>query len=85
MRHADDGTDNLIEVQIGRFGHDLQTVRIPENSTVADALTKAGIRTSSTENIWVDSERANLNDILEDGDTLQIVSPKQAGGISTIN
>ncbi len=76
MRHADEGQ---ITVQIGRFGSTPVTVHVDEDSTVEEALSAAGISPRSTETIWVDGDKANLNDIVEDGDTINIVTPKQAG------
>jgi hypothetical protein len=42
-------------------------------------LDEAGIELSGNEKVWVNGERANLADILEDGDVVNIVSSKEAG------
>ncbi len=68
-----------ITVKIGRFGSDTSTVSIPENTSVGDALEEAGISVGSNEKIWVNGEKATSRDILEDGDVVNVVSPKEAG------
>lgn len=68
-----------IKVIIGRFGREPEEVEIAENSTVNEALKDAGIKLNDSEKIWVNSERAAGNDIIENGDIINIVSPKEAG------
>lgn len=70
-----------ITVQIGRFGSGSQTVELPKDCTVEDALAEAGITFSKTEKVMVNGERASGNDILEDGDVVNVFSPKEAGQI----
>lgn len=73
------GPEDTIKISIGKFGSDPKEVTIPADSTVEDALEAAGISLSSTEKVWVNGERANANDILDDNDTVNIVTPKEAG------
>ena len=75
MRPANDG----ITVKIGRFGSDTSTVNLDKDTTVGDALEEAGISVGSNEKIWVNGDKATLRDILEDGDVVNVVSPKEAG------
>ena len=49
------------------------------NATVEDALKEADMTLNSNEKIWVDGEKALKSDILEDGDNIAVVSPKDAG------
>lgn len=67
-----------ITVQIGAFGTDPEEYELPKDSTVADALEEAGLD-DRTKKVYVNGETANRQDILEDGDVLNVVSPKQAG------
>lgn len=71
--------DETISVRIGRFGSDSSTHSLPKDCTVEDALEEAGIPFSSTEKVMVNGERASSNDILENGDVVNIFSPKEAG------
>ncbi len=68
-----------IKVKIGTFGSDSQDLSLEKNCTVGKALEKAGIPFGSTEKVMVNGERATANDILEDGDIVNIFSPKEAG------
>lgn len=68
-----------IFVKIGRFGSDTMSLELPKDATIKDALDEAGIELSAIDKVWVNGERANQRDILEDGDTVNIVTPKEAG------
>lgn len=68
-----------INVVIARFGSDPEKLEIPGGATVENAFTEAGITPSSTEKVWVNGEKATRKDILEDGDNILLVSPKEAG------
>lgn len=70
---------NRIYVVIARFGSDPEKLEIPKESTVGNALEEAGITLNSSEKVWVNGEKATRKDLLEDGDNILIVSPKQAG------
>ncbi len=70
---------NDITVKIGRFGSEAQSVNLPKDSTIQAALSEAGIRLGEEEKVWVNGERATSRDILEDGDVVNVVSPKEAG------
>jgi sulfur carrier protein ThiS len=67
-----------ITVQVVSFGNDAVSVTLPEGATVSDALAQANI-TRTTQEIFVSGEVAEDSDILENGDVLSIVTPKQAG------
>jgi sulfur carrier protein ThiS len=68
-----------ITVRIGRFGHEPETVELEADCTVEDALEAAEISFSSAEKVVVNGERATARDILEDGDIVNVYSPKEAG------
>ena len=68
-----------ITVVLMRFGSDPEKIDVAEGATVADALEEANMTLNSNERVWVDGERATKRDVLEDGDNIAIVSPKEAG------
>jgi sulfur carrier protein ThiS len=71
--------ENLMTVSIARFGQSTLTLEVPVDSTVQDVLDSAGIDTQGNEQLFVAGTNANANDILDAGDILSIVTPKQAG------
>lgn len=71
-------TANVIAVSVVSFGNDPITFTLPLGSTVAQALTHADIVRSGQE-IFVSGEVAEDADILENGDIVSVVTPKQAG------
>ena len=71
-------TADVIAVSVVSFGNDPIALALPVGATVAQALAKAGI-TRNGQEIFVSGEDANDADILENGDVLSIVTPKQAG------
>ena len=68
-----------IIVTIARFGQNPQNVTVAAGSTVGDAIKAAGITVKGRETMFVEGEDATRADILENGDILSIVSPKEAG------
>lgn len=68
-----------IKVMIGRFGSTPTAVTVAANSTVLEALTKAGIEVEGSERVWLNGEAATRTDKVGAGDIISIVSPKQAG------
>lgn len=73
-------SDN-IAVSVVSFGNDPIAVLLPAGSTVAQALAQAQI-TRGAQQLFVSGETADDSDILESGDVLSIVTPKQAGHIN---
>lgn len=67
-----------ITVKIGAFGTDPEEYELPKDASVGDALVEAGMD-DRTKKVYVNGETANRQDILEDGDVLNVVSPKEAG------
>lgn len=72
-------SEGEISVAVSRFGQDTVMLKLAKGTKVGDALEKEGIELESNEKIFVAGEEATRNDILEDGDVLSIVTPKQAG------
>ena len=70
---------NTITVTISRFGHEAKTVTLPEGATVAQALASASITLEGREEMFVEGVSAEQSDVVENGDILSIVTPKQAG------
>lgn len=68
-----------IAVAVSRMGSEVVPVTLPKDATVRDALEKAGVSTGSSTEYFVSGVRANMDDVLEDGDVLALVTPKQAG------
>ncbi len=80
MRKAEvsGGIEGVIAVSVVSFGNDPIALALAEGSTVATALSKAGI-TPTGQEVFVSGESASDNDVLEAGDVVSIVTPKQAG------
>lgn len=70
--------DTMI-ITVARFGHAPQNVTVPTGSTVATVLSTADITLEGREELFVEGVNAESNDILENGDILSVVTPKQAG------
>lgn len=68
-----------LAVAVSRFGHEPLPVCVDEGATVRDVLAKADIALTGREKVYVAGAEASMRDIVEDGDVLSIVTPKQAG------
>ena len=68
-----------ITVVLMRFGSDPEKIDVPVGASVADVLEEANMTLNSNERVWVDGERATRQDVVEEGDNIAIVSPKEAG------
>ena len=68
-----------LAIAVSRFGHDPVPMCLEENATVREALDAAEIEIGSNEKLFVAGVEAGMDDVLEDGDVLSIVTPKQAG------
>lgn len=79
MEKANKAEGDVIAVAVSRLGSDPVPVKLAKGGTVAAALKLAGIATTGKTEYFVDGVRADLEDILDDGDVLSIVTPKQAG------
>ncbi len=67
----------MIIVYIARFGHDEIEVEVTPGTTVTQVLRMSGIEISGREQCYVDGIQAQPGSIVEDGDVVSIVTPKQ--------
>ena len=72
-------TSASIEVKVGRYNERTQVISVPVGSSVQDVLNGAGISLNPSESIWVEGEKAEATDTVENGDNLQIVGKKEGG------
>lgn len=70
--------DSMV-ITVARFGHAPQNVTVANGANVNDVLTSAGIALEGREELFVEGVVAEGADVLENGDILSIVTPKQAG------
>lgn len=70
---------DTIEVSLNRLGTPEVTVEVAEDSTIEDVLEKAGWSLNPGEKCYVDGTPGTLTSVLDDGDTVQIVSNKVGG------
>lgn len=69
----------MLTVYISRFGSDEIEVEVVEGTTVAQVIRSAGLELSGREQVFVSGVQATMQSIVEEGDILNIVTPKQAG------
>lgn len=79
MQKAENTSGGSIAVSVARLGQEALPVVLPAGASVRDALAKAGVSTSDRTEYFVSGVRADFEDVLEDGDVLALVTPKQAG------
>jgi hypothetical protein len=79
VKPAEEGRKDCVAVAVSRFGHDPIPVKLDEGATVEDALSEAGVDLGENQQVFNAGAQVNMNDIVEDGDVLSIVSPKAAG------
>jgi len=76
-------SDSLMKVTIGRFGSEPKEVELEKDATVRQALEELGLDVGETTNVYVNGVKASMRDILEEGDLVNLVTPKQAGSVVT--
>jgi len=69
----------MLTVYIARMGHDEIALQVEEGTRVRDVLTRSGMSLSGSEQAYVSGVSATMTSIVEDGDIISIVTPKQAG------
>ena len=74
----------MITVFIARFGHDEIELNLDNGTTVAAAFAASGIEMTGREQMYVDGIQALPGSVLENGDVISIVTPKQAGSNVTV-
>ena len=70
---------NTIVVTVARFGNAPQNVTVPTGSTVDTILATVGLHLEGREELFVEGVNTEGDDVLENGDILSVVTPKQAG------
>lgn len=68
----------MINVYIARMGHEEINISVPAGSKVADVFRSAGMSPEGREQAFVMGVPATMDSIVEDGDIISIVTPKQA-------
>lgn len=69
-----------ITIFIARMGQDGVSVTVPKDTTVREALSKSDVGGTTTRTeYFVSGVRADMDDVLENGDVLSLTTPKQAG------
>ena len=64
----------MIKVRVLEVGGvSVDSLELEEGSTVGQALRKAGARTDVPKQVRVNADEANLDDILEHGDSIYVV------------
>ena len=71
-------TCDTIKVTVGRFGSAPVDIEVPVDSTVLHALTVAGLQNESG-NRFVNGAEARDDNLLDDGDVINIVTSKEGG------
>ena len=72
-------SEDSIIVKIGRFNESTKEATIGKDGTVGDALEFLDIDLNSEETLWLEGVKADMDDVLENGDRVVIV-PKKDGG-----
>lgn len=67
----------MITVYIARFGHDEIELTLEDGTTVSAALQASSIELTGREEAFVDGIKALPSSILDDGDIISVVTPKQ--------
>jgi len=68
-----------MKVRVAELGGKFQEVDIGADATVEDALKSANVDYSRSKELRINSEKAALEDILEEGDVVQLI-PNVEGG-----
>lgn len=68
---------DTIGVTLGRFGQNPMDLRVPTGSTVREALNLAGVNGDG--NVFVGGNPARDENILDEGDIINVVTSKQGG------
>ena len=77
MRTSNENNET-IKVTIGRFGQAPQILTLPVDSTVEGALQMGG-HSFVAGQVFVNGQNANAENLLDDNDVVNIVTPKEGG------
>lgn len=80
MRNPEQNESNedSIKVTIGRFGSTPQEFTLPKDTSVGSALETAEI-TFDEGHVFVNGQRANQDNLLDDNDVVNVTTSKQGG------
>lgn len=70
---------DAIEVRVALLGGEVKTLTLSEGATVSDALDRVDIDMTGKQ-FYVDGEKADMQDELENGDVLSVVTENTKGG-----
>ncbi len=62
-----------IKVRVSEVGGAFNEVKVPENSTVREALKKAGANIDVPKQVLVNCEEASIDDVLKAGNNIYVV------------
>lgn len=68
-----------IKVKLTGYGRESVELVFDKEPTLSEALAEAGWTLASGENAFVNGDAADQEDILENGDTVQVVGKKEGG------
>lgn len=75
--------DSTIRVTVSNVGQEAVIVRLEEGATVEDAMRASGFTTSGRD-IYCDAKKAELEYVVQDGDTLMLIQDKIHAGVVAI-
>lgn len=79
VRRTKKVTKQVVTVKIGRMNTPTGTYELENGVTIADALDQTGLSLNSSETVWLNGEKEEMDTILETGDIIQIVVKKDGG------
>lgn len=71
--------NSSVNVEIAITGGEVVTYNFSEEPTVAEALERANIDADESSKVRVNGEKAEMDDTLEDGDTLTLTNKIKGG------
>ena len=72
-------TSKSTSVQVARPGSETVTAPYKKGQTVEELFEQENISISSSEEVYIEADRASMQDLLEAGDLIQIVGKKEGG------
>ena len=79
MQKAAQDDEKEIIVKMGRFNEPTQEVSVSEETTIQEVLDELGYSVNPSETLWVGGVKAELSDIVEDGDYISVTGKKEGG------
>lgn len=69
----------VISVKIGRMNTPTGTYELEPGTSIQEALTAVGLSLNSSETVWLNGEKEDMDTQLENNDIIQIVVKKDGG------